>query len=179
MTPGKNGQWAETVLHAFNGRDGYGPQAGLVLDAAGHLYGTTSTGGRYSHCSYFGECGTVFELASGRNGKWREKVLHNFNGKDGAFPDSTLTFDTAGNLYGTTYMGGVHDFGTAFQLMPGKNGKWKERVLYSLGSGKDGDSPASGLIIDGAGNLYGTAEYGGNHGGYCPPGCGTVFEITP
>lgn len=185
LAPGSNGTWTETVLHSFgNIGDGVGPVASLVFDATGNLYGTTTGRNHVGPCGIWG-CGTVFRLEAGADGKWEEKVLHAFNGKDGNAPWVGLIFDKAGNLYGTTVLGGNVDcklcskgHGTAFQLTPGGNGKWKENVLYrfcSAGSHcRGGGKPAAGLIVDAAGNLYGTATMGGAH-----RGGGTVFEITP
>src|ERR1035437_6510944 len=103
--------WAaaqERVLHNFNnnGTDGLEPYAGLIVDAAGNLYGTTSQGGTGSNCGAFG-CGTVFELTPAAGGGWTETVLYsfNYNGTDGAGPLAGLIFDAAGNLYGTTSYG--------------------------------------------------------------------------
>ena len=91
------------------------------------------------------------------------KVLHSFGkGKDGVDPGD-LIFDATGNLYGTTRRGGAHDAGTVFQLTPDTNGRWTERVLHSFNDNfKDGAYPASGLVFDPSGNLYGTTKYGGN-----------------
>ena len=173
--------WAaaqEKVLYNFgNGTDGVAPQAGLVMDAAGNLYGTTYNGGTYNY-------GTVFELTPAAGGGWTEMVLHNFNndGVDGAYPHAGLIFDAAGNLYGTTHSGGTHnascsnDCGTVFELTPSAGGTWTEKVLYDFYSIRtDGAFPASSLIFDGAGNLYGTTIFGGASGA----GNGTVFELTP
>ncbi len=160
------GKWTLNVLHSFNIRYGAYPLAGVILDAAGNIYGTTSNGGAYRD-------GVVFELIS-NNGKWTEKVLHNFNGKFGMNPQAGLILDSSGNLYGTTSQGGLHNGGTVFELMP-NNGKWTENVLrgFSKGSNNNGTSPEASLILDGAGNLYGTTRLGGSKG------WGTVFEITP
>ncbi len=171
LTP-SGGSWTETILHSFNddGTDGIYPAFGqaLIFDASGDLYGTTTDGG--SGCGGSG-CGAVFELTPS-GGSWTETILHNFNdnGRDGTNPFAGLTFDTSGNLYGTTAGGGVHSYGTAFELTP-VDGNWAERVYGFNGNG--GSGPAAGLIFDGNGNLYGTTSAGGayNHG--------TVFEITP
>ena len=187
LTPGLNGQWAETVLYSFcaasNCTDGAVPLAGLIFDAAGNLYGTTEQGGSYSGCLGY-SCGTAFQLSPGANGKWTEKVLHSFGkGQDGWWPDAGLILDAAGSLYGTTSRGGGvsscngNDCGTVFELTTGANGKWKEKVLHRFGKGMDGIDPEARLIFDAAGNLYGTTQYGGNS--YCNVGCGTVFELTP
>src|ERR1019366_934096 len=166
------------VLYSFihNGTDGGFPQAGLIFDAAGNLYGTTSEGGTSSSCS--GGCGTVFELTPTAGGGWTEKVLHNFNsnGTDGANPYAGLIFDAAGNLYGTTTVGGTYYYGTVFELTPTAGGGWTEKVLHSFNyNGTDGNNPQASLTIDAAGNLYGTTSGGGTYGNYK----GTVFELTP
>ena len=173
LAPDGNGHWKEKVLHTFNGKDGWQPIGGLIRDAAGNLYGTTSLGGTRGD----GGDGTVFELTLGANGKWTERVLHDFGGPDGYYPMSNLLFDTAGNLYGTTETGGTstacpNGCGVVFELSPGPNGKWTENVLHDFGKGEDGRNPY-GLIFDAAGNLYGTTYFGGTHNG------GTVFEFLP
>ncbi len=103
-----------------------------------------------------------------------EQVLYSFNnnGMDGAQPVAGLIFDAAGNLYGTTYGGGTYDLGTVFELTPTTGGGWTEKVLSS--PGWEGWAPSAGLIMDAAGNLYGTTAQGGDGGG-----CGNVFELTP
>jgi uncharacterized repeat protein (TIGR03803 family) len=178
LTPHSGGTWAETVLHSFNndGRDGYWPEAGVIFDASGNLYSATEFGGGYgASCNGFG-CGAVFELMPGTNGKWKEKVLHSFSGTDGAYPYAGLIFDSARNLYATTYGGGAHGYGTVFQLTAGAKGKWTEKVLHSFDGPNDpgGNSPIGGVIFDGDGNLYGTTQAGA-----CIEGCGTVFQLTP
>ena len=154
--------WTETALHSFAGTDGARPQAGLIFDAAGNLYGTTFYGGSLS-CDRPSACGTVFELsppAAGRTA-WTEMVLHSFiNYTDGARPAAGLIFDAAGNLYGTTYEAGVSHYGTVFELSPPAAGRtaWTETVLHSFG-GHGRAGPAAGLIFDAAGNLYGTTMW--------------------
>jgi uncharacterized repeat protein (TIGR03803 family) len=114
-------------------------------------------------------------LTPGKNGTWTRTILHNFNedSLDGAVPEGGLILDKAGNLYGTTATGGTHGNGTVFELTP-SNGKWTEKVLHNFNdNGKDGATPYSGLIMDKAGNLYGTTAGGGTHMG------GTIFELTP
>jgi len=123
LTPGANGKWTEKLLHSFsqNGKDGYEPQAGLILDAAGNLYGATQFGGAYHGSScYFDGCGTVFQLTPGTNGKWTEKILHSFTaqGVDGYKPESSLVFDAVGNLCGTTQYGGAKFDGVVFEITP-------------------------------------------------------------
>jgi uncharacterized repeat protein (TIGR03803 family) len=173
LSLGQDGKWTTTVLYSFNanGKQGSNPYAGLVMDAAGSLYGTTWLGGNVDICG--SGCGTVFKLSPSGNGKWTETVLHSFHGKDGANPYAGLVFDTAGNLYGTTWMGGTEscDCGVIFKLSPGTNGKWTEAVLHSF-NGKDGANPYAGLVFDTAGNLYGTTFS-------TTDGESTVFKLTP
>ena len=167
LTPKAGGGWTEKVLHSFNAKDGFVSYAALIFDAFGNLYGTTAGGGAYGD-------GTVFELTPKGGGGWTETVLHSFNDKDGSAPYAGLIFDGAGNLYGTTLMGGHYVDGTVFKLTPKGGGGWTETVLHSFNdNGKDGFAPLAGLIFDEAGNLYGTT-YGGGTYGY-----GTVFELTP
>jgi uncharacterized repeat protein (TIGR03803 family) len=169
LTPTTGGRWAERRLHNFgaNGLDGNYPQASLIFDGAGNLYGTTASGGAQNY-------GTVFELTPAAGGRWMEKVLHTFKGTDGQSPIGGLIFDATGNLYGMTSAGGAYNYGTAFELTPKPGGGWKQKVLHSfLDNGSDGFTPQAGLIFDAAGNLYGTTYGGGgDHQG-------TVFELIP
>jgi uncharacterized repeat protein (TIGR03803 family) len=162
------GAYREKILHNFTGGlDGSGPGTALVFDSTGDLYGTAGGGGAYNG-------GVVFELIPQSNGTYKEKVLHSFgNGTDGNAPICTLIFDTAGNLYGTTFFGGTLHGGTAFELSPLAGGGWGERTLHNFGAGGDGNGPLSGLTFDSAGNLYGTTQGGGSASE------GTVFQITP
>lgn len=152
-----------TMLHTFTGgADGSGPHPGLMLDAAGNLYGGAGGGGDLS-CNHPYGCGVVYKL----DPSGHETVLHTFTGADGAGP-SGVVLDGAGNLYGTTGGGGTYGWGVVFKLDPAGN----ETVLYSFTGGTDGQQPASGVVLDAAGNLYGTAIYGGTYGP------GVVFKIT-
>jgi uncharacterized repeat protein (TIGR03803 family) len=152
----------ETILHTFTGgADGAVPLASLLRDHAGNLYGTTSAGGDNS-CLYFGVpgCGTIFRISS--TGKF--SLLHTFTGADGAVPLAGLTQDSAGNFYGTAAGGGATGWGTVYKM--DKAGQ--VTVLYSFLSGNnpdDGYQPASTLVRDSAGNLYGTTLAGGNVSG--------------
>jgi uncharacterized repeat protein (TIGR03803 family) len=164
----------ETILHSFTGgNDGGSPQGALIFDSKGNLYGTTSGGGQSSSC---GGCGAAFELVNS-NGTWSENILYSFgslsNLNDGANPNGPLTFDSKGNLYGTTISGGSSFQGTVFELVAGSNGIWTEKVLYNFTGGIDGGFPyGSGVTFDAAGNLYGMTESGGAYG------FGTVFELV-
>jgi uncharacterized repeat protein (TIGR03803 family) len=173
----------ETVLHTFSGTDGANPSAGLVRDAAGNFYGTTSNGGTGTVCFNASGCGTVFKLDPSGN----ETVLYSFSGGvDGSNPAFSLLLDSAGNLYGTTPYGGS-GVGVVFKLDSNGN----ETTLYTFpgpDTGPDGANPVGGLVADASGNLYGTTVHGGTS--VCtlfvpspPPGhlrsigCGTVFKI--
>jgi uncharacterized repeat protein (TIGR03803 family) len=195
--------WAETkekVIFSFNLKNGNLPNAGLIADSQGNLYGTTSyNGGKYGY-------GNVFKLSRTGN-TWKETVLYDFKGKtDGAWPLDSLIFDKSGNLYGTAESGGqgrcvkdgnnVLGCGVVFELSPA-NGKWTETVLFSFVPGKvKGVIPVSGLVFDNQGNLYGTTWAPGITGNFnlqrvnpasantfwgCDkPGCGgTVFQLAP
>jgi uncharacterized repeat protein (TIGR03803 family) len=191
------------VLYSFcsqkkNGpcTDGSGP-SGLIVDASGHLYGTTTGGGANCQSNNLPGCGTVFELTpNAARTKLTETVLYSFCTKatciDGRSPHyAGLIMDGSGNLYGTTTfggggsahlrpttsIGGTSDAGVVFELIPNPaRTKWIETVLYSFcteAGCTDGNNPYAGLIMDGSGNLYGTTNLGGTHNG------GTVFELTP
>jgi len=167
LAPRAQASGSEQILYSFSkGADGGLPLAGLVMDGAGNLYGTTWVGGTSGY-------GVVFELSPGAGGDWTQTVLHSFTGgKDGGLPLAGLIIDGAGNLYGTTQQGGSKGHGTAFEMIPGAGGKWKEKVLHSFGR-KDGSDPAAALIMDAAGNLYGTAPEGGSKE------YGAVFMLMP
>lgn len=163
----------ESVVHQFEGEarsDGEAPYAGLIADRSGNLYGTTAFGGS-ANCDPPLGCGTIFRLA--KNGAFTE--LYAFkDGTDGAFPFASLLIDSDGNLYGTTSEGGgsgcnSQGCGTIFKLAP----DGKESVLYTFTGGNDGSMPYAGLIIDSAGNLYGTTLKGGGKD------VGVVFKLTP
>jgi uncharacterized repeat protein (TIGR03803 family) len=170
----------EQVLHSFNYSDGTHPYGGLIVDAAGNMYGTTSQDGPTG-------AGTVFELIPNGSGQWGYQVLYNFCSvsgcSDGIGPMSGLILDSAGNLYGTTSQGGNaifgcgHGCGTVFQLSPSSGGSWTETVLYAFSDGGDGATPIGGLVLDSAGNLYGTTSSGGASSIYCAQGCGVLFML--
>ena len=172
LSPGQGGGWTEKVLHSFNpnGADGASPAGSLIFDAAGNLYGTTSSGGAYG-------AGTAFELTRNQDGNWEEppRLRHFGHDLDGLHPYANLIFDAAGNLYGTTWAGGGHNQGTVFELTPVGGGRWSEKQVHDFvyGTGGDGQNPPAALIFDAAGHLYGTTYQGGTYN------AGTVFEITP
>jgi uncharacterized repeat protein (TIGR03803 family) len=162
----------ETVLYSFTGKpDGANPVAGLAIDSAGNLYGTTTAGGANGN-------GTVFKLAipTVSGGEWTEEVLYSFGtGTDGTIPVAGVTRDASGNLYGTTSAGGAHGSGTVFQLTP-SGSAWTETILHHFALGSDGGVPYAGLVLASDGNLYGATTEGGAGG---QNGGGTIFELTP
>lgn len=216
LSPGSGG-WSESVLYRFtgDGGDGANPYAGLLLDGAGNLYGTTKAGGPVSN-------GTIFQLSPSGSG-WAESVLYGFDAaNDGFWPVGglifdqsgnligattsggvnaggiafqftrpgtegvltsfvghleggvygSLTMDAAGNLYGMNYDDGAYDHGSVFKLSPSLDG-WTYTDIYDFTGGPDGQCPYGNVLIDAQGNLYGTAELGGQYG------AGVVWEITP
>jgi uncharacterized repeat protein (TIGR03803 family) len=176
--------WSESVLSSFTGQfngDGDGPH-GLVAGRDGALYGTTGLGGKTGN-------GAVFKLMPPNEGAtvWTEAVLYSFctqsNCSDGDLPNAGLILDRAGELYGTTSIGGINypaGNGTVFKLTPPaiEHSGWTETVLYYFAGGSDGAYPLAGLSTDREGAFYGTTQAGGssNCAGY---GCGTILKLTP
>ncbi|MGA8762307.1 MAG: choice-of-anchor tandem repeat GloVer-containing protein [Candidatus Sulfotelmatobacter sp.] len=162
------GGWKTTVLHTFTGgSDGANPEAGLIRDAAGNLYGTASSGGS-------NQGGVVFQLSRQSSGSWKLTTLHSFGGAaDGQTPLAGLLLDSVGNLYGTTQFGGTFGVGAVFELSPATGGKWNYQVLFSFNN-TDGAQPGSSLILDGSGNLYGTTLAGGSS-----HPVGVVYRLSP
>ena len=160
------------TLVQFNQTNGQWPSGPLIADGAGNLYGTTQGGGTF-------EEGVVFKLIHTDTGGWRETVLYNFgtNTQDGGGPLGGLVFDAKGNLYGTTEGGGSMGAGTVYELSRSSSG-WTETIIYNFTGKRDGRSPHAGLVMDSAGNLYGTAEQGGGVKCYVNIGCGNVFKLS-
>jgi uncharacterized repeat protein (TIGR03803 family) len=162
-----------SVLHVFRGYpngDGASPFAGMVLDAAGNLYGTTSRGGS-------GNEGSIFKVSADGT----ETVLFSFNcSNSGCYPSAGVILDSQGNLYGTTTAGGnaanCFNCGAVFEL----SASGTETVLHSFtDQNGDGGDPEGGLAIDAAGNLYGTTKFGGSLACQEDAGCGIVFKLAP
>jgi uncharacterized repeat protein (TIGR03803 family) len=169
LAPNGDGSYSETVIYSFcsvgDCLDGAVPEAGLILDAAGNLYGTTAGGG-----NVFG--GVVFKLE--RRAHWKEKVLYSLVGSYEGGSYAGLTFDQAGNLYGTTNGGSCFASGTVFKLSPRNHDEWYYRLLYKFTQGgKDGACPFSGVTLDPQGNVYGTTVSGGAHD------AGVAYQLTP
>src|ERR1700733_6549671 len=170
------------ALAANNPKDGLARYAGLALDKSGNLHGTTrSGGGKVTGGS------TVYKLTPTSKGEWSETVIHAFPAPryhDGKFVLTGVTLDAAGNLYGATTFGGgrqestCDDFdgcGIVYKLSPNSDGTWRESILHAFHNGRDGSEPElDRLLVDSAGNVYGTTYLGGSG-----VGGGTVFEITP
>jgi uncharacterized repeat protein (TIGR03803 family) len=158
-------------------RDGADPRSSLVTDGAGNFYGTTLGGGSET-CRSNPNCGTVFWIGQGPDGRYEEAVIHTFTGApDGFYPSGNLILDSSGNLFGTTQYGGTLGFGTVFKLAPQNDGSWTETILYSFQGGTNGYAPMYGVTFDTHGDLYGTTFGGGTCGGdFCG---GTVFELVP
>jgi uncharacterized repeat protein (TIGR03803 family) len=182
--------WTLTVIYAFSGgEDGIEPGGTLIFDNMGNIYGVVGSAG--SNCQF--GCGMVFELSppAVRGGGWTESTIYTFRGgSDGAAPNWGLVIDSWGNLYGTTIYGGnngspctgppLTGCGTVFELSPpaAPGGSWTETVLYRFTGGPDGGFPEAPLVVDNAGNLYGTTHSGGDVKCDFEP-CGAVFELTP
>ncbi len=173
--PAKSGgSWTKTIIHTFpaSSADGTGPSGEITIDSAGNIYSTA--GGGSSHN------GIAWQLSppSG-NGAWTETILHEFTGgSDGGTPGGTLVAGPNGVFYGTASQSGtVNESGVVFQLSQ-SGGVWTEKVIHTFPASKgDGTTPASSVVIDASGNLYGTTDFGGSTS--CYLGCGTVFKLAP
>jgi len=178
LSPDPNG-WRFSVIYAFpGGKDAAYPSGSLLFDGKDTLYGTA--GGGFSRCT--SQCGTVFQLKRNRHGVWVEKVLHRFDGgSGGGGPVGGLISDPAGNLYGTTILGGNNQCqggcGTIFRLSRKAKG-WKRTTLYRFTGKADGYFSYGGLVLDAAGSLYGVTSLGGDLSCNSPNGCGTVFRVN-
>ena len=154
----------ETILYSFTGgTDPINPAAGVTLDSKGNIFGTASLGGADG-------LGAVYELTPSASG-WTETILHNFQGQsDGANPVGGVVIDKVGNLYGTTFDGGINGGGTVYELSPSSSG-WTFTTIYSLVGGYSG--PYNKLTLDGKGNIYGFTNSAGANG------LGSIFKLSP
>jgi len=172
-----DGRWNITLLHHFPSYkgDGLGAYQGVILDAAGNVYGVTEGGGtgKSDICIQTG-CGTAYKLHRMSNRKWKETILHDFGtGDDMAIPGGLLQ-DGSGNFYGAAD-GGAQLQGVIYKLSRDSSGHWKTTIQYSFTGGVNGGGPNSSLIMDKAGNLYGVTAAGGT--AQC--GCGVVYKLAP
>lgn len=185
----KGGSWKHTVLYNFQGgTDGAFPNAPLIADSNGNLFGVTSQGGK-ADCSRLGltGCGTAFELAKS-GGQWTETVLYTFKGNprgegDGDFANpSRVALGETGNLYGIAHDGGrcytKSETGTScdgggFALKKSRSGAWSEKIIYRFEGKSHADNRPGGGVLDSQGNLYGTSLGGGAYG------YGGIFVLTP
>lgn len=221
LIPGAGGVWTVSLLHIFSGGGGgYNPNGGMIFDKAGNLYGTTAAGDLfklapnangsrtysviYRPCAtpglaldssgnlYGSGCDFVFRLSPHTDGSWTETTLYSFYPGDpanGTNPNGGVILDKAGNLYGTTAIGGdlsggTEGCGVVFELSPGPGDSWTETVLYrfvcsTAGGETDGANPGDGLTIDSAGNLYGITGLGGDRDCFANYGCGIAFKLAP
>lgn len=166
------GSWTESILFPFSSQTGYNPAGNLVFDSEDNLYGVTIYGGNYG-------VGLAYKLTPAVSGSWAESILYSFRGVDGdgAYPNAGLTFDGEGNLYGTTLYGGLFGgacgsigCGAVFELTP-SGATWREHALHLFAAGNDGGNPWDPVVIDSAGDVWGTTANGGIGGS------GIVFEI--
>jgi len=178
LSPGTSG-WTYTDFANFNPTVGYSPPAPPVFDRKGNLYGTTTDGGiTQPDCWTAFGCGVIFKITLNGDSTWGYEVLHQFASysTDGQSPYGGLVMDRAGNFYGTTEYGGVHNTGTIFKFAF-TGGQWRKTVLYDFPDWHIGVLPDSTLVFDEAWNLYGVG--GGGNNGCGPYTCGVVFRLVP
>jgi uncharacterized repeat protein (TIGR03803 family) len=168
LSPNSGGTWTESILYSFTGGADQGiPKDAVWLDSSGNIFGTASADGTNG-------AGTVFELSPNSDGSYTEKTLHIFGAVgDGYRPYSGLTPDAAGNLYGTTYVGGAHGAGSVYRMHPGTGGGWSENVVYSFTGSTDGNAPGIGVTLGNGGVFYGGTSYGGS------ADMGVIYAVKP
>jgi hypothetical protein len=181
LSPNGSGGWTESILFTFTINTGAParPNGSLIFDAAGNLYGVSQNGGPDNN-------GSVYELSPNSSGGWTLTDLYDFaGGTDGQEPLGSLTWDSAKNLFGTTFEGGgstndncFEGCGTVFELSPNGSGGWTEKVIYAFTGGADGAGPGGGLLITSSGSILGAAASGGSYTN-CFAGCGTIFRLIP
>jgi uncharacterized repeat protein (TIGR03803 family) len=184
LSPNANGGWTETILYTFNGAgDGSVPAGAVTLDAKGNVFGSAAFGGTISSICTLG-CGTIFRLSPKQGGTWTFSRVYDFTFPRGAGPAGELAIDSAGNLYGVTVGGGrglsacsFNSCGTVFELENVSKGTYRQLLLHAFTGGPDGANPNASVILDAAGNVYGTAGFGGPS--ICSFGCGTVYKLSP
>ena len=165
MPPNGPPPWTENLLHSFDGNDGADPEAGLIFDPSGNLWGVTTAGGTGGG----GGGGEVFEMTDIGNNNWSYTPIYGLAGGSECGPYHSLVMDSAGNLYGATYCDGAYGYGNVFELT---YPNWAYHDLYDFTGGNDGAYPITQVTLDGNGNLYGTASAGGLQG------VGVVWELV-
>ena len=175
LSPNTGGTgWTETVIHSFGASgprsDGSLLYDGVILDSSGNIYGSTPWGGTHN-------LGTIFKLTHNADGTWSESILYNFTGGVDQGHPIGLVSDGAGNLYGATG-GSAINYGTLFKLVQGSGGQWQLSTLYTFTGGLDGFYPNPPLVLDSAGNIYGTTAGGGVYEGQTVD-AGVAFKFTP
>ncbi|MGD0416243.1 MAG: choice-of-anchor tandem repeat GloVer-containing protein [Terriglobales bacterium] len=164
------------IVHPFkcSGKYGCSPAGDLATQVNENgvwvMYGANMGGGSSNQ-------GTIYQLTQKPDtywpyDEWTVSLLHSFSGSEGTYPYGGVVLGPTGAIYGTTYQGGTENSGTVFQLTPVANNKWSLTVLYSFSGGTDGNAPTGSVVLDNAGNLYGTTNYGGAYGQ------GVVYEVT-
>jgi uncharacterized repeat protein (TIGR03803 family) len=163
----------EKVIYSFTSKkDGHSPNAGLTLDSAGNIYGSTDFGGLTFQ-------GNIYKLAPHAGETFTYSVAYSVGSGGGTgLNETTLLSDGAGNLYGVAQAEGPYGFGTVFELVPNADGSWSRKPIYAFKGGADGAIPVGGLVFDAAGNLYGATLEGGSTVACNGDGCGTVFELS-
>ena len=177
FTPTGSDTYTTHLLHTFSDPGGESPIAAVTLDAAGNIYGTASIGGNTSVCP--DGCGTVFELSPNSVGTYDFSVIFSFSSIIHSYPQTSLVFDAAGNLYG---LAGITGPGFMFELSPSGTNSWTESAVYNFSFRADTGAeplPPNGLVVDSSGHLFGTLPLYGAPSGCKPYGCGVVYEITP
>jgi uncharacterized repeat protein (TIGR03803 family) len=179
LSPSSGGTFTETELYRFKGApDPEFPGGGVISDSSGNLYGVAINGGAGTGCGGGGPCGAIYELVRGTNNSWTEKVLYSFQGpSDGENPYGILSFDTNGNLYGSTYYGGTAGYGTVFELVR-SGGVWTKTTVWNYSGGSDGGNPDFGVTLGASGQIYVAASVGAGLGGDFN-GNASVLELIP
>jgi uncharacterized repeat protein (TIGR03803 family) len=165
LSPAGGGKYTYAVIYEFNNNYAGQVDSPVSMDAAGNLYGALDYSGTLGD-------GQIYQLTPNGSGGWNSKIIYTFgHSGDGLYPTGPLTLDSSGNIYGTTPYGGSQGAGTVYELSPSGGGTFKEKILHNFKGSSDGGFPLGGVILDPAGDLFGTTDLqsGGN---------GTVFRLA-
>jgi uncharacterized repeat protein (TIGR03803 family) len=166
LANGGGGTYTYELLYAFTGSsDGRLPLAGVVLDANGNLFGTTSQGGAHSG-------GTVYKLANNGNGSYSLQTIYSFNGLYGAAPEAGVTLDASGDVFGTATGGDAYHYGMVYELMHSGQVYFEKTLHTFTGTNGDGGLPRASVLVDAHGDIFGTTDAGGSAND------GTVYELV-